>query len=269
MVSWKEIVVGESKLVLHTGAETATWDQVEAIPTPEPTKSWKPIAHAQLVEDVMTTLERTGLQVKESAFATYQGGARFFGLLGLDCEGGGGDYQLVVGLRNSHDRSFPVGMTVGSRVFVCDNLAFSSEIQVVRRHTRYLMDDLPRLISTAVGSISASADVQQQRFDHYKQVELSDLQVHDILVQSLDVQAIRTTWLPKVLEQWRKPEHEEFAERHDAWRLWNGYTEVLKKVQVEWRHLNTLALQGLFDTHTRFIPKAAATPAAPDLELAV
>lgn len=261
---WKEVVMGQSKLILHTGGETATWDQLEAVPTPEATKSWKPIPHSQLVQDVMTTLERTGLRAKETAFATYQGGARFFGLLGLDCEGGGGDYQLVVGLRNSHDRSFPVGMTVGSRVFVCDNLAFSSEIQVVRRHTRYLMDDLPRLISTAVGHISASAETQEQRFAHYKEVEFSDMQAHDILVQAIDVQAIRTTWLPKVLEQWRAPAHEEFAERHDAWRLWNGFTEILKKVSPNDLHLHTIALQGLFDAHTRFVPKSA-----PDLEMAV
>jgi hypothetical protein len=40
-----------------------------------------------------------------------------------------------VGLRNSHDKSFPVGIAFGSRVFVCDNAAFIADHVIKRRHT--------------------------------------------------------------------------------------------------------------------------------------
>jgi hypothetical protein len=44
-------------------------------------------------------------------------------------------YTNMVGLRNSHDRKFPVGVSFGSRTFVCDNLAFSGDHAIKRKHT--------------------------------------------------------------------------------------------------------------------------------------
>jgi hypothetical protein len=31
------------------------------------------------------------------------------------------DYALAIGVRNSYDRSLSVGLTLGNRVFCCDN----------------------------------------------------------------------------------------------------------------------------------------------------
>ena len=61
------------------------------------------------------------------------------------------DHSLVVGLRNSHDHSFCLGVSLGSRVFVCDNLAFSGEVRVARKHTNRIAFDLPKLVNGAVG----------------------------------------------------------------------------------------------------------------------
>jgi len=251
MNNWETIKMGDSKLVMHCGSKKATWDDILKIETPEPEGRWMPVPHARVVEEVVEHLDRAGLQVTESAYALDNGGQRFFSLLGLDVKGGDGEYQLVVGARNSHDKTFPISMAVGSRVFVCDNLAFSSEIQVTRRHTKNVMDDFPRLIATACGRIKGSAEDQERRFAHYRDVNLSDTMVHDILVQSLDIKAIGSTALPKVLQEWREPRHEEFAKDHSAWRLWNAYTEILKEYDVMALSSRTTALQGLMDVYTR------------------
>ena len=53
-----------------------------------------------------------------------------FGLLEV-CNGRPqGDHGLVVGVRNSHDQSFPASIALGSAVFVCDNLSFCGEITI-------------------------------------------------------------------------------------------------------------------------------------------
>lgn len=251
MNDWDTVKMGDSKLVLHMGAKKATWEDVLRVETPEPEGRWMPVPHARVIEEVVSHLDRVGLKVVESAYALDSANQRFFSLLGLDVKGGDGEYQLVVGARNSHDKTFPISMAVGSRVFVCDNLAFSSEIQVTRRHTKNVMDDFPRLIATACGRIKSSAEDQERRFNHYKDVVLNDTQVHDILVQSLDIKAIGSTALPKVLQEWREPSHPEFAVDHSAWRLWNAYTEVLKGYDVMALGQRTCALQGLMDVYTR------------------
>lgn len=261
-MSWETVKMGDSKLVMHCGSKKANWDELMAVETPEATQSWTPVPHARVVMEVVESLERSGLEVSESAYALDHDGQRFFGLLGLNVKGGDGSYQLITGLRNSHDKSFPLAMAVGSRVFVCDNLAFSSEIQVTRRHTRHVMDDFPRLIATACGRIRNSAEDQERRFEHYRNVNLNDTMVHDILVQSLDVKAIGSTALPRVLQEWREPSHQEFAQDHSAWRLWNAYTEVLKGYDLMALGGRTVALQGLMDVYTRFQPINAEFTAA-------
>jgi hypothetical protein len=42
--------------------------------------------------------------------------------------------NLAVGLRSSIDKSIALQWCCGSRVFVCDNLAFSAETQITRKH---------------------------------------------------------------------------------------------------------------------------------------
>lgn len=243
--------IGQSRLMLHAGGKLCSMEDLQRVATPQGTDTWTPVPHVRVIDEVRETLDRTGLGVTDEAYALYRNGDRFFGLLGLSIKGGDGDYQVVVGVRNSHDQSFPIGLVVGSRVFVCDNLAFSSEIEVTRRHTKRVFEDFPRLIATAAGRINESAERQERRFNHYRGFELTDNQVHDILVQSLDVEAIGCQALPKVLQQWREPIHEEFKPR-TMWSLWNAYTEVYKSLAPQRLPRHTFALQGLLDLTTQF-----------------
>ena len=43
----------------------------------------------------------------------------------------------------------------------------------------------------------------------------------------MDNQVLPPSSIPKVLQEWRQPWHEEFIPRN-AWSLFNGFTEVLK-----------------------------------------
>lgn len=58
---------------------------------------------------------------------------RFFGVLCLKS-----DYTDMVGLRNSHDKRFPCAVSLGSKVFVYDNLAFVCDHVIKRKHTANL-----------------------------------------------------------------------------------------------------------------------------------
>jgi hypothetical protein len=55
-------------------------------------------------------------------------------------------YQYVLGLRNSNNKRFAAGMVIGIAPFVCDNLAFSGEVKLARKHTVHIKRDLPMMI---------------------------------------------------------------------------------------------------------------------------
>jgi hypothetical protein len=75
----------------------------------------------QAQNGIQDWLERAGLAVVTEAHGLTCDGAQYFGLLQVTHAAPETDFGLVVGLRNSHDRSFPAGLVVGASVLVCDN----------------------------------------------------------------------------------------------------------------------------------------------------
>lgn len=235
-----------SKLCLHCGANNVERDELAFVPTPERTRSWVPIPHERMLGTVLATLERTGLEVVTEAHGLTRDGQRYFGLLQVNAGDSGNDFGLVVGLRNSHDKSFPAGLAVGASVFVCDNLSFSGEVKLARKHTVFVERDLPQLIDIAIARMMDLRLSQERRFLSYKMAELDDRQAHDLLIQALDAQVLPVTKLPEVLQEWRAPRHPEFAIGKTGWRLFNAFTEALKG-NLDQLPRRTQALHGLMD----------------------
>ncbi len=241
-------------LILHCGGQRAALDQVAAVDTPEPTKSWHPIPHIRLLEQVRGTLEGSGLIVSEEAHALARDGLRYFGLLAVVPAVGevrserGADYGLMVGVRNSHDQSFPAALAVGSRVFVCDNLAFSSEVVLARKHTTYIERDLPSLVSRAVGRLSDLRVDQDRRIEAYKHAELGRKDADHLIMECFRRRIINLQRIDDVWQEYETPRHPEFAQDgYTAWRFFNAVTEALKG-QVFALPRATQALHGLLDT---------------------
>ena len=113
-------------LVLHCGARHVQRPAIEAAPTPAASETWVPVPHHRLLQQVESTIVANGLSVINEAHALWNDGLRYFGLLEVINGESHADYGLVIGLRNSHDKSFPAAIAMGSAVFICDNLAFSA-----------------------------------------------------------------------------------------------------------------------------------------------
>ncbi len=144
-------------LILHCGASAVEFTEVTKIRTPRPTASWHPIPHDQLVRTVERTLATTSLAIGAQAHSLTHDGMRYFGLMEIHGRKSGSDYCWVLGLRNSHDKTFPAGIVAGASVFVCDNLSFSGEVKFARKHTRFIARDLPQLTGRAIGLLAPTA----------------------------------------------------------------------------------------------------------------
>jgi Domain of unknown function (DUF932) len=238
--------MNKSNLILHCGARAVSREQVAAVSTPSRTASWVPLPHHQLLNGVQTALEHAGLSVVTEAHGLTRDGDRYFGLLQLANGHSDTDFGLVVGLRNSHDKAFPAGLVVGASIFICDNLSFSGEVRLARKHTVHVERDLPQLIDRAVGRLGDLRRTQESRFLAYKNQELTDGAAHDLVVQALDARVLPVTKIPDVLHEWRKPRHPEFREGRTAWTLFNAFTETLKG-NLDALPGRTQALHGLLD----------------------
>jgi len=256
-------------LVLHAGSNASTVEQVQAVQTPEATKSWYPIPHGELYGRVKTTLQESGMTIVQEAHALWREGARYFALMEVRNGDNARDFGLVVGLRNSHDKSFPAALALGNRVFVCDNLSFSGEIKLSRKHTTYIWRDLPGLVQRAVGKLADLRHLQATRIEAYKGSDLAEeAKVHDLVVRAVYARALPGSQVIDVINEWRKPRHEEFSDR-TVWSLFNCFTEVYKQSSLTLLPSRSQALHGLLDGHVGLLagPKAWKPEDAEDAEI--
>lgn len=232
-------------LMIHCGAHNVTRNAVDESFTPQGLGRHRPIPHGELVRLTEDTLNEYGFGVEEEAHALMSNGNQYFGFMGIAQEVAD-DYRLCVGLRNSHDKKFPAGLALGSNVFVCDNLCFSGEQVVKRKHTTEIMAELPGLIGQAVAGLNQMRARLEAQIECYKNVEITDVLAHDIVIKTMDAKVIGPTWVPKVLQEWREPQHAEFAGR-SVWSLMNAHTEVLKGKSPRDLTARTMKLHGVLD----------------------
>ncbi len=212
-------------LVVHAGGHHVGREDLDAHPLPLATLTHQPVPHSRVVDLVEQTILQSGLPITDSAFALAANGNRMFGVLTL---AGGTDYATVIGIRNSHDKSFPVSFCLGSRVFVCDNLAFSAEVVVRTKHSRLVLDRLPRLVNEGVAQLIDKRGKQEERIEAYKTTEIRGLpHLHDLVLRTYRAGAMPAAAIAPVLREYDSPRHEEFKEP-TLWSYFNAVTEILK-----------------------------------------
>ncbi len=242
-----------SNLLLHCGSVPITKGELAVIQTPAPTQTWTPIPHIDLLNAVENEMLDANLIIENEMLAVSQSqsgqhGDRFFGLLEVKSENE--NYALQIGLRNSHDRTITCGLCVGSKVFVCDNLAFSVEVVISRKHTCLIKRDLPRLINQAVGKLGDLQEHQAKRIEAYQNTDISDSQFNDLLIRSLDSKVICASKIQKILDESRNPKHDAFVPR-TVWSTFNAFTEILKSYDIQDLPKRTQSLHGLCDSLSR------------------
>lgn len=211
-------------LMLHAGAEALDYDDLRGLETPDPTPTHVPIPHHTLVDVVRLTLGFYGHTVEEEHHGVTPDGMRYFGVLSLKSTYG--EYTDTVGLRNSHDKTFPVGISFGSRVFVCDNLAFIADHVVRRKHTAQAKRDLPGLVGNLIEPLAKQREAQHRTMLRYQSAMLSQDAVDHTVLELYRAEVITVTRIASVLERWEDPPHDWGPK--SAWRLFNCVTHALE-----------------------------------------
>jgi hypothetical protein len=234
-------------LCCHRGASAVERSRIIECQTPVGSATWQPIPHETLIASAASAIEAAGLTITDEQHAITRNEDRYFGVLNLaPAVGGPEDFTFAVGLRNSHDKSMQAGIALGTLVFVCDNLAFSGEVQVGRRHSGRILEVLPGLLAGAVAKIMAGSAQMVARVDAYKGRRLHDVKAHDLILRAVDERVISNARIAAVVKEWRQPSHPEFAAR-TAWSLFNAFTEVLKATPAVTLQPRTARLHRLFD----------------------
>ena len=96
-----------------------------------------------------------------------------------------------------------------------------------RKHTANVFRDLPDLIYRMLSQVSSMRSRIDGEIAAMKVRELPPAHAHHLMVEAIRRNVLPASRLPKVIELWEEPRHEEFAPR-TAWSLFNAFTEVAK-----------------------------------------
>ncbi len=229
-------------LILHCGATRATREQLGEIETPPPTDTWRPVPHARIADLVVGNAQANGYRIESEQYGLNPSGTKMFGVLRFHPEDNP-EYTRAMGFRNSHDMSFALGLTVGLRVIVCDNLCFGGEQTLHRRHTSGI--DPEELIVRAFATFHVQFDLLAQNCERLKSREIDMDDARLIAVHAAEAGAIPSCDILAVLGKYREPEHEPF-QAPTMWSLCNAFTENAKKYSPERADTCYRKLSGVF-----------------------
>lgn len=214
-----------SSLCLHRGGRIVELDELNSIPAPPAEGRWFPLSHGKVLAKVRETLTDAGYAIERQQFGLSGDNARFFGVMDLTMPLVPG-VTLAVGVRNSIDKSFPIGFCAGSRVFCCDNLAFRSELLVRKKHTRYGEMRFAAAIGEAVVRLNQFKADEAARVEVMQATNVSNEAADSLMLRAFEKGVVSAPMLPAVIREWREPSYEDFRPR-TLWSLFNAFTSAL------------------------------------------
>lgn len=214
-------------LLVHRGGHIVTKDDLALVPVPEATESYLPVAHNHLAE-TLSTIGRDilkGFAFHKEQYALARDGSQMFGVHVF--KSAHAELGLSIGFRNSYDKSMAIGIAIGAEVFVCDNLALTGDITIMKKHTLNVWQGLEdAAIATLYRSqknfekiIGDSETLKGRALDNTGAFQMIGLLFgHGILTPRQ---------LPGVKKEWLNPSYDDFRPR-TRWSFYNACTEALK-----------------------------------------
>lgn len=223
------------------------------IPTPAPRgPRHRPYPFAAYVNDVHEALDKVGIAVHEEEYAVSKDHERMFGLMKIGTtdtaqlpetfqhsgitsaiEGElitSKEWNLLLGLRGSHDMRISREMVLGSRVVVCSNLQFFGNVaNFSTKQTTNIASRLPGLIRQAVMRIPEMAERQERVFERYQDFALKPRGGDAALVEIYRRNGLSAAQLGRAVNEWHDPAFDEHAVNGwNAWRLLQSVTQAVK-----------------------------------------
>ncbi len=190
-----------------------------------------PYGFGDYMTDIKEQFDMVGIDVSKEEYVVSKDNERFFGTMAIRPTQGefisAEDWELLVGVRGSHDQKITRGLTIGSHVFVCSNLLFSGSLGTFKtKQTTFMGNRLPRLIRNAVDLVPEMAHKEEVKYDRWKEQEIKPRWGDAALVEIHRRGGMSSAQLGVAISEWDKPTYDHG--KPTAWRLMNACTESLK-----------------------------------------
>ena len=219
--------MSETSILLASSGKISR-EELAMVPTPPATATHRPVPHHVIVEALVETLGFRQIGVIREEFAVSGDGMKMFGV--LDLATGFEGCRFSIGLRNSHDKSFRLAITVGVRVLVCENMAFSGDFTpVLAKHSKNF--SLQDSLSVGVDRMQRNFEPMHDQVERWRSQQLTDASAKLIIYRAFvesDLEVPKHL-APRVHGLYFTPQYPEFEPR-TLWSLSNAFTSAFKEL---------------------------------------
>ena len=208
------------------GNNRVTEAEIMQVPEVQFTRTFRPVHHKQVIDAIRTGINAVGLEIVDTEYVLAREGMQMFGVWNLAT--GNDELCWSVGIRNSMDKSMALGITAGTRVFVCENLAFDGEFVALRKHTKGLtLDELEFMAYKAIRCLVGRLTKFQAWHEGLKRYELAEANAKVLLVELIAQSVIPASWFPRFYDLY-------FGSAYDntLWGFHESVTNVLKDANL-------------------------------------
>lgn len=225
-----------NELMTHTKKfNPVSVDQLHACTVPPSTNTYEPVNHGWLYDEVRRNVGQRGYQIVAEDLRTTESGDEFFGILKLRSPMTtpgvqNSPWDLSLGIRNTNNKRASAGIFLGTNVWVCDNLQFSAEHSLLRKHHAGTYDVLRQGIERITRELTGYRESQRVWVSDMRQWILTPSLRNHLLVQCLQKGAIKGGDIIPIIEEIAQPSTDNpEAVGNSAWGLFNAITWVGKK----------------------------------------
>jgi len=116
-----------------------TKDDLRLLPQVSFTKTWKPYSHFAVSDMTERVLSYQNIRIVGAKYELTKNQQNMFSVYFIEHELS--NYRYMLGVRNSTDKSFSLGVCSGCTVVVCSNLCFDGNFKIVNIHNQTLTEE--------------------------------------------------------------------------------------------------------------------------------
>lgn len=217
---------------------------------PLESRTYKPVAHAEVIDLTMNALNRAGFKLETETYSSFKRGNVAVGKYTIS-NIADSEMQLQIAWLNSYDKSKRLTWGVGSQVFICQNGCISADMGAFKKkHQGEIQTFTPSFITEYVKRAQDTFEKMIKQREEMKQIALSKrIQSELIGRMYLEEEIITSTQLNIIKDEMKKPSFDYKCEG-SMWELYNHCTLALKNSHPSnW-------MKAHMETHSFFVNEA-------------
>ena len=196
---------------------------------PSATETYSPIPHAVMIDEIVSKVNNTGrLEIIGQDIHTDKSGDKLVGFLTIRNRLIHNDeMNMMIGYKNSYDKSMSAGLAVGLKVMVCSNGMIAGDMLSFRRkHTGTVREELDVKIDESIVLMEQRYPELLEEVEMFKNFPMTRKQKAELLgVMYFEEELVTPHQLAIVKREFK--ESENFRD-DTLWDTYNNVTEALK-----------------------------------------